>query len=309
MKRNGFTLVELLVVISIIAVLIALLLPALAKAREDAEAAVCLSNLHQIGLCVQEYAQTYENQVMPAGYTTGRPAQYDIWWPQILMDCGIVPQQKFAGKTLSDDSMFIDPGMNGAPTTVIGEGGPYIRTNEDQTLIYTNTPVIGRPIPKNQYVECSYGINAGYWWLNPELHEYGASSIYYGQPTYVILNPSSGTVTTTISMSKIPNPDRMAFVYDGQWMAPYQGPSPLIWFYGRHNRPGNSGPPSLDAAGDANISFLDGHAATIQRAKVDPEGGMVTNGIPDFAWPWPPPSYAPPMPPSRDPAFTLAWDQ
>ncbi len=110
-RRNGrgqkdaaFTLIELLVVIAIIAILAALLLPALAGARERASRAVCKSNLRQVGLTAVMYAG--DNQDYFPSELRGGTSYHAVWMPtnsysyfvsQISSNCLTCPDQNRSG--------------------------------------------------------------------------------------------------------------------------------------------------------------------------------------------------------------------
>ncbi|MHB1158223.1 MAG: type II secretion system protein [Phycisphaerales bacterium] len=87
--EHGFTLVELLVVVSIIALLLAILLPSLNKARQAARNVTCLSQQKQIGLLLNMYADDFQGWV-PPGYSEITKTQNDAWsyllWPYAYGD-------------------------------------------------------------------------------------------------------------------------------------------------------------------------------------------------------------------------------
>jgi prepilin-type N-terminal cleavage/methylation domain-containing protein/prepilin-type processing-associated H-X9-DG protein len=81
--RGGFTLVELLVVIGIIAVLVAMLLPSLSAARQSARNIQCQANLREIGMAIRGFADLNEGRMPGAAYRT-MPTGASISWVNIL---------------------------------------------------------------------------------------------------------------------------------------------------------------------------------------------------------------------------------
>jgi prepilin-type processing-associated H-X9-DG protein/prepilin-type N-terminal cleavage/methylation domain-containing protein len=78
---KAFTLVEMLVVISVIGLVMAMMLPSLGRARGQAKAVVCASNVRQLGIAWTYYAGDYDGFAMPAA-----EEQRIYWWGRVLSD-------------------------------------------------------------------------------------------------------------------------------------------------------------------------------------------------------------------------------
>ncbi len=244
-RKQHFTLIELLVVIAIIAILAAILLPALNRARDTARKASCTSNLKQCILAYRMYVDDYDGWGCPAYGEAKRPS------------LGI-PSSDDPGTTYWGKILFYGGYMNNRPAFTCPEMLPTAVINKADGKNYTWDETYGMFL---QWASRSSGHASGWLSLPPQRFSEGTrveqGVIARAEIAYDKLSTWPETSTTPAM-----TPSKGNFFADS-----YDGPSTRKrMYYSIVNDSSHLSYAALNHGQDANVAWMDGHVSS---AKMD----------------------------------------
>jgi prepilin-type N-terminal cleavage/methylation domain-containing protein/prepilin-type processing-associated H-X9-DG protein len=214
-KRYGFTLIELLVVVAIIAVLVAMLLPALAQARGRANRVVCESNLRQMGTALFMYESEYAN--LPTVSFNPWFDRNNFWQGQLARYLG------FSGSPVTD--------LTYAPGNWTGDQPRY----PDRVVKVFQCPVSFKISNDVYWYGNCYGINQYLWTTILPNRYISFRKLQLPDLTFVVMDTSCYVIYdgTTASMGNL-HKDLKNVLYCDLHVAGYQEPDgywdgPNLW--------------------------------------------------------------------------------
>lgn len=197
---RGFSLVELLVVISILAVLMSLLLPALSKAREQTQRTRCLSNLRQFGVASMNYSNAFRGDVPYAGWippnTEGR----------FLFDVD-VRRELFLNYGLTNARLWWCP-------SGVARANPVVSTANFLNDRWFTDPAYGPAWGSNNRAQTNYGYFAG-----PRRGYTGALAQLYQMPYLLNFSDASAQSTRILWSDPLRDPGVNSGAFAG-WRIP-----------------------------------------------------------------------------------------